>query len=88
MSNEIQDITVEILRSIRYELRALREDTNTRFERMDRRFEQMEKDISQIRRDISYIVAKFDNDLILLSNEINGIKRRLKVCEDRLGIHN
>ena len=79
---------MEILRNIRDELRALREDTNTRFERMDRRFEQMEKDISQIRRDTSYIIAKSDNGLILLSNEINSIKRRLKVCKDRLGIHN
>jgi septation ring formation regulator EzrA len=88
-----RDITLEVLISIRDEIRGLREDTNSRFEQMDRRFEQMEKrlakiegDISQIRQDIGHIVVRFDRDYLILATDLDGVKRRLNVCERHLGI--
>jgi len=55
---------------------------------MNKRFERMGGDISQIRRDISHIVARFDNDFILLTSEMDSIKKRLQTCERHLGIQN
>lgn len=94
MSEEkVRDITLEVLIGIRDEIKALRADTNKRFEQMDKRFEQMdkrferiEKDISQMRRDIGHIVARFDNDFLLLASEVDSMKKRLGTCESRLGI--
>ena len=96
MSDEkISNITIEILKSIRDEIKGLREDTNRRFEQMDRRFEQMdrrferiEQDIAQIRQDISHIVARFDRDFLILATDIDDIKKRLQTCEHHLGIQN
>ena len=95
VNEKITDITVEILKNIRDEIKGLREDTNDRFkqidkrfEQMDKRFERMEEDIGQIRKNISHIVSRFDNDFILLANEVNNIKGRLQVCEQHLGIQN
>lgn len=92
---KISDITIEILKNIRDEIKGLREDTNKRFEQMDRRFEQMdkrferiEKDISQIRQDIAYIVTRFDRDMPLMAGELENVKERLQVCEKQLGIQN
>ncbi|MEW6669005.1 MAG: hypothetical protein AB1512_27665 [Thermodesulfobacteriota bacterium] len=81
-----KDLTLEVLVSIRDEIRALRDDTNRRFEQMDRRFERIEADIAQIRKDINYIVAKFDRDFLLMATDVDHIKERLRVCEERLGI--
>ena len=74
VDGQISDITLEVLVSIRDEIKGLRADTNKRFEQMDKRFEQMDKrferiegDIAQIRQDISYIVARFDSDFLLLA---------------------
>ncbi len=90
---ELKDITVEILVSIRDEIRSLRADTNLRFEQMDKRFELMnerllhiETDISQMKADIKAIAAHFERSDLLLTNEMGGIKDRLSVCERRLGI--
>jgi len=97
---EKHDITIEVLRSIRDEIKGLREDTNRRFEQMDRRFEQMdkrfeqmdkrferiEKDIARIRKDINIIVARFDRDILLMAGDLEKVKGRLQVCEKRLGI--
>lgn len=90
---ELKDITVEILVSIRDEIRSLRADTNLRFEQMDKRFELMnerllhiETDISQMKADIKAIAAHFERSDLLLTNEMEGIKDRLSVCERRLGI--
>jgi len=102
VNEKITDITVEILKNIRDEIKGLREDTNDRFKQMDKRFEQMDKrfeqmdkrfermeeDIGQIRKNISHIVSRFDNDFLLLANEMNSIKGRLQVCEQHLGIQN
>ncbi len=82
------DITLEVLVSIRDEIKALREDTNRRFEQMDKRFERIEKDISQMRHDIGYIVKKFDRDYLLLASEVDSMNKRLQVCEGHLGIKN
>lgn len=49
VDEKVSDITLEVLVSIRDELKGLREDTNRRFEQMDKRFERIEKDISHIR---------------------------------------
>ena len=84
------DITIEVLRSIRDEIKGLREDTNSRFEQMDRRFEQMdkrfeqmdkrferiEKDIAQIRDDMHYIVTRFDRDMLLMVTDLQNVKVR------------
>jgi len=95
VNEKITDITVEILKNIRDEIKGLRADTNDRFEQMDKRFEQMdtrfermEEDIGQIRKNINHIVSRFDNDFLLLANEMNSIKGRLQVCEQHLGIQN
>ena len=94
-NKEPADITLEVLISIRDEIRALREDTNRRFEQMDKRFEQMDKrferieeDIAQMRHDIGYIVTKFDRDYLLLASEMDSMKKRLQACEQHLGINN
>jgi predicted nucleic acid-binding Zn-ribbon protein len=91
--DKVKDMTLNVLVSIRDEIKALREDTNKRFEQMDKRFEQMdkrferiEKDISQMRRDIGHIVARFDNDYLVLASEVDSMKKRLGTCESRLGI--
>jgi predicted nucleic acid-binding Zn-ribbon protein len=82
------DITVQVLKSIRDEIKGLREDTNRRFKQMDKRFEKMEKNISQIRHDINYIVTRFDRDLLLIANDPEKVKTRLQTCEKHLGIQN
>ena len=86
VNEKVSDITVEILKDIRDEIKGLREDTNERFEQMDKRFERMEGDIAQIRNDMSHIVSRFDNDLILMASDMENVKRRLQACEQRLGI--
>jgi chromosome segregation ATPase len=89
------DITLQVLVNIRDEIKGLREDTNKRFEQMDRRFEQMdgrferiEADLAQIRQDIGHIVTRFDRDFLLMATDVDSLKRRLKVCEEHLGIRN
>lgn len=91
--DQIQDITLNVLVSIRDEIRALRTDTNARFEQMDKRFEQMdgrferiEHDISQIKQGMDAIVHRFDRDYLLLATEVHAMKRRIDTCEERLGI--
>ena len=79
---KIADITLEVLVSIRDEIKGLREDTNKRFEQMDsrfaqmdRRFERIEVDISQIRQDMSMIVARFDRDFLLMATDLDDVKK-------------
>ena len=86
--DKTSDITLEVLRSIRDEIKGLREDTNRRFEQMDKRFERIEKDISQIRQDMAYIVSRFDRDMLLMANDLEKVKVRLDACEKHLGIQN
>lgn len=90
---EVKDVTVEILISIRDEIKNLRSDTNSRFEQMDKRFELMnerllhiETDISQMKTDIRAIASHFERSYLMLANEMEGIKERLSVCERRLGL--
>jgi len=45
---KVKDITVEVLISIRDEIKKLREDTNARFAEVDKRFEQIDKRFEQI----------------------------------------
>jgi len=88
---KVGDLTVEILISIRDEIKGLREDTNRRFEQMDRRFEQMDRrfetieaDIAEMKKDIKIIVARFDRDYLLLANEVGEIKGRMQAFDSRL----
>jgi predicted nucleic acid-binding Zn-ribbon protein len=95
-----KDLTLEVLVSIRDEIRELRADTNKRFEQMDKRFEQMDKrfeqmdkrferierDISQIKQGIDQIVTRFERDYLLLASEVDTMKKRLGTCEERRGI--
>ena len=81
---KVSDITVEILISIRDEIKALRADTNNRFEQMDKRFEQMDHRFEQmdnrlrnIETDIRAIVSHFEGDYILLANKMGTIEGRL-----------
>jgi len=81
---KVSDITVEILISIRDEIKALRVDTNARFEQMDkrfelmdRRFENMERDIKDMKQDIRALVAHFEGDFLLLANKMGTIEGRL-----------
>lgn len=90
---KVKDITVEILSSIRDEIKSLRGDTNKRleqmdkrFEKMDKRLEQMDKRLERIEGDIKTIVSRFDRDYLLLASETEDIKRRLVVCEKKLNI--
>lgn len=89
--DKVRDITVEILTSIRDEIRFLREDTNKRFEQMDRRFEQMDRRFEQMDRrfeqmdirfqhieaDIKSIASHFDRDFILMANKMGEMEGRL-----------
>ena len=88
VDGQISDITLEVLVSIRDEIKGLRQDTNQRFEQMDKRFERIEGDIAQIRQDISHIVARFDRDFLLMASDLEAIKKRLQTCEQSLGIQN
>jgi hypothetical protein len=80
------DMTLQVLISIRDEIKALREDTNKQFEKMDKRFENIEADIGEMKGHMKLIVARFDRDYLLLATDMGGIKSRLHVCENRLGI--
>ncbi|MDO9288559.1 MAG: hypothetical protein Q7T83_07190 [Thermodesulfovibrionales bacterium] len=73
---KVSDITVEILISIRDEIKALRADTNNRFEQMDRRFENIERDIKDMKQDIRALVAHFEGDFLLLANKMGAIEGR------------
>jgi len=84
--DKIKDMTLEVLVSIRDEIRELRADTNKRFEQMDKRFERIESDISQIKRGIDQIVTRFERDYLILATEVDTMKKRLGTCEERLGI--
>lgn len=74
---KVSDITVEILISIRDEIKALRADTNNRFEQIDRRFENIERDIKDMKQDIRALVAHFEGDFLLLANKMGTIEGRL-----------
>ncbi|MBI5562022.1 MAG: hypothetical protein HY894_04095 [Deltaproteobacteria bacterium] len=74
--DKVKDITVEILKSIRDEIRQLREDTNKRFEQMDKRFVQMDKRLEHIEVDIKAIVIHFDRDYMLLANKVGELEGR------------
>lgn len=74
VDKKVTDITLEVLVSIRDEIKGLRDDTNMRFEQMDRCFERIEEDISQIRQDISHIVARSDRDFLLMASDLNEVK--------------
>lgn len=74
VDKKVTDITLEVLVSIRDEIKGLRDDTNRRFEQMDRCFERIEEDISQIRQDISHIVARSDRDFLLMASDLNEVK--------------
>lgn len=87
-----KDITVEILISIRDEIRTLREDINVRFaevdkrfekmdmrfEQMDKRFEQMDKRLAHIETDVRAIGSHFERDYMLLANKMGPIEGRLE----------
>ena len=95
VNEKISDITLEVLVNIRDEIKGLRVDTNRRFEQMDKRFEQMdkrfermEKDIAQIRHDMNDLLTRFDRDYLLLASDLDMVKKRLRVCEQNLGIRN
>jgi len=84
--DKVRDMTLDVLVSIRDEIKALRADTNARFEQMDKRFERIEKDISQIKKGIDQIVTRFERDYLILASEMDSMKKRLGACEERLGI--
>jgi hypothetical protein len=79
MSDKIKDITLEILVNIRDEIKKLREDVNIRFEKM-------ENELSEIKINTKAIVAHFDRDYLRIATEMDNIKQRLYVCEERLNI--
>ncbi len=91
---DTKDITLDILISIRDEIRQLRADTNERFAQMDKRFAQMDRrfehietDIAEMKIDMKTIVTRFDRDYLLLASETEDIKRRLSVCERKLNVY-
>lgn len=71
---KVKDITVEILISIRDEIRTLREDTNRRFEQMDKRFERMDKRFEQMDKRLERI----ENDISEMRQDINMMKQDIK----------
>lgn len=79
MPDKIKDITLEVLISIRDEIKKLRDDVNIRFEKM-------ENELSEIKINIKAIAAHFDKDYLKLATEMDQIRQRLYVCEERLNI--
>lgn len=67
--DKIKEITVEILKSIRDEIKHLRKDTNARFEQMDKRLEHIENDLK-------VVVSHFDRDYMLLANKVGELEGR------------
>jgi len=57
---KVKDITVEVLISIRDEIKKLREDTNARFAEVDKRFEQIDKRFEQIDKRFEQIDKRFE----------------------------
>ena len=84
---DTKDITLDVLISIRDEIRQLRADTNEHFSQMDRRFEHIETDIAEMKIDMKTIVTRFDRDYLLLASETEDMKRRLSVCERKLNVY-
>jgi len=81
--DKVKEITIEILKSIRDEIKHLRKDTNARFEQMDKRFEQMDKRFEQmdnrlehIETDLKAVVSHFNRDYLLLSNKVEELESR------------
>jgi predicted nucleic acid-binding Zn-ribbon protein len=78
---ELKDITVEILTSIRDEIRSLRADTNLRFEQMDKRFEQMDKRFEQMDKRFEQMDKRFElmNERLLhIETDISQMKVDMK----------
>ena len=73
--------------SVRDKIRQLRADTNRRFEEMHKRFEHIESDIAEMKSDMKAIVARFDRDYLLLASETENIKQRLSVCARKLNLY-
>jgi phosphopantetheine adenylyltransferase len=82
--DKVKEITVEILISIRDEIKQLRKDTNDRFEQMDKRFEQMDNRLEHIENDIRAIVSHFDRDYMLLANKVGELEGRF---DDHVSSH-
>ena len=74
--DKVKEITVEILKSIRDEIKHLRKDTNARFEQMDKRFEQMDNRLEHIETDLKAVVSYFNRDYLLLSNKVEELESR------------
>ena len=74
--DKIKEITVEILKSIRDEIKHLRKDTNARFDQIDKRFEQMDKRLEHIENDLKVVVSHFDRDYMLLANKVGELEGR------------
>lgn len=77
-NDKIKDITIEILKSIRDEIRGLREDTNARFTEMDARFEHMDERLGRIETDIRAIVSHFERDYMLLATKVGEVEGKLE----------
>ncbi|MFN3481170.1 MAG: hypothetical protein ACK415_12415 [Thermodesulfovibrionales bacterium] len=71
---EVRDITVEILISIRDEIKNLRADTNSRFEQMDKRFEQMDKRFEQMDKRFELMNER----LLHIETDISQMKADIK----------
>lgn len=83
---KVRDVTVEILMSIRDEIRGLREDTNARFAEVDRRFEQMnarfeqmDERLGHIETDIRAIVSHFERDYMQLATKVGELEGKFSV---------
>ncbi|MFN3396775.1 MAG: hypothetical protein ACK4Z9_08310 [Thermodesulfovibrionales bacterium] len=78
---EVRDITVEILISIRDEIKNLRIDTNSRFEQMDKRFEQMDKRFEQMDKRFEQMDKRFElmnERLSHIETDISQMKADIK----------
>ena len=95
------DLTIKIFQGLREDVQELRSDMNVGFTSvrsdMNAGFasvrgemkglrDELHTELGEIRRSVGAIAAFKERDTVLLADDLDGIRRRLVVCEERLGI--
>jgi predicted nucleic acid-binding Zn-ribbon protein len=83
--DNVKDITVEILISIRDEIREMKDEIRELREDTNKRFEQIDMRLRYIENDLKAIVSYFNRDYMLLANKVDELDRKFNA---HIGSHN
>jgi predicted nuclease with TOPRIM domain len=90
MNDKVEDITVQILVSIRDEIRGLRQSMEEEIRTVRReandRFQAVESELSEVTETLKRFVYHLERDPLALANDVEDLKKRAKHCEERLGL--